>query len=232
MKTELTDQEIHSRLRQFEDHFVERKTSGDSKDWLKTAVAFANSTPIGYPAILFIGVRNDGSLEGGVNFDSLQQTFNRILEDVYPPIYCLSKIVADAGKQCLAVIIPGSPQRPHFAGPSYVREGSQTKKASEAQFTQLISERSGKAYEILKWMGKEITVVFPGVEEILHGTTYRKAGETGVATLAACNQFYVTLKLHVSIRRPEFYSYPVQLIEISFDNVKERLELIFTRDIY
>ena len=68
----LTDQDILLRLNSFEDAFVERKTASDSKDWLKTVVAFANSAPVGDPAILFIGVRNNGDIEEGTNLDSLQ----------------------------------------------------------------------------------------------------------------------------------------------------------------
>jgi predicted HTH transcriptional regulator len=60
---ELKDEGLLLRLRNFEDNFVERKTSADSKDWLKTVVAFANSTPVGYPAVLFIGVKDDGTPE-------------------------------------------------------------------------------------------------------------------------------------------------------------------------
>jgi predicted HTH transcriptional regulator len=50
-------------MRNFEDHFVERKTAKDEKDRLKTVVAFANSAPFGYPSILFIGVKNSGEIE-------------------------------------------------------------------------------------------------------------------------------------------------------------------------
>lgn len=52
------------RLRATEDAFVERKTVGDDKyDWLKTAVAFANTAPIDYPCVLYIGVKNNGDIE-------------------------------------------------------------------------------------------------------------------------------------------------------------------------
>ena len=45
MAVELSDTELLAKMRRFEDHFVERKTANDKKDWLKTLVAFANSTP-------------------------------------------------------------------------------------------------------------------------------------------------------------------------------------------
>jgi len=42
---DMTERDLIGRLRNFEDQFVERKTSGDSKDWLKTVIGFANSAP-------------------------------------------------------------------------------------------------------------------------------------------------------------------------------------------
>jgi hypothetical protein len=226
---ELTDEELSLRLDNFEDHFVERKSSGDSKDWLKTAVAFANSVPIGYPAILFVGVKNTGEIEGDVNLDTLQKTFGRLLADAYPTIYYTSKVVSRGGKQCLAVIIPGSSLRPHFAGQSYIREGSQTKKSSEAQFAKMISERNSKAYEISKWTGKKITFQFPPIETLFSGTSTRRSGDRVEATVTTCNQFYVTVQWLRFGTDLVSYSCPLKFVEISFDNPKQSLELIVTR---
>jgi hypothetical protein len=53
---DLSDGDILSRLTTFEDAFVERRSTGNTRDLLKTGVAFANSTPVGYPPILFYGV--------------------------------------------------------------------------------------------------------------------------------------------------------------------------------
>jgi hypothetical protein len=50
-------------MKNFEDQFVERKVFSDSKDWLKTVVAFANSASVDYPCILYIGVRDTGEVE-------------------------------------------------------------------------------------------------------------------------------------------------------------------------
>jgi hypothetical protein len=84
-----TDDELRMRIRNFEDSFVERKTLGDSKDWLKTAVAFANSAPVGFPAILYLGVRDDGTPEPQAfdsNLEDLQQSFSKKLKPAYPRI--------------------------------------------------------------------------------------------------------------------------------------------------
>ncbi len=95
MMYEIRDQDLLLRLRNFEDNFVERKTIGDKTDWLRTTVAFANSLPVGFPGILFIGVRNDGTIEGTANLESLQKTVNDILNSAYPPIYRLTRVLSE-----------------------------------------------------------------------------------------------------------------------------------------
>ena len=218
---ELSDQELLLRLRNFEDNFVERKTSGDSKDWLKTVVAFANSTPIGYPAVLYIGVKNDGTPEEKtVDLDSLQRTFNEKVRDAYPPIYRLPKILNVGGKQVLAVIVPGSEERPHFAGRAYIRKGSETVEASEEQFANLIAMRNSKVYDILKWKAKLVTIAFVrNVPSPRLGTPTSINEDAG--SVQRCNQFYVTLDY-----RGTPWSYPLNRVEISFDNKANRLQLI------
>ncbi|HEY4843590.1 MAG TPA: hypothetical protein VIH78_16595 [Terriglobales bacterium] len=49
---DLTEADLPARMKNFEDHLVERKTVRDEKAWKKTAVAFANSVPVGLPAVL------------------------------------------------------------------------------------------------------------------------------------------------------------------------------------
>lgn len=120
---ELTDEDILPRLKNFEDSFVERKTKSDLGDCLKTAVAFANTVPLGYPAILFAGVKDNGEPEDGLNLENIQRTVSEKIANAYPPIYYLTRVLQSEGRQFLAVIIPGSETRPHFAGHAYVREG-------------------------------------------------------------------------------------------------------------
>lgn len=215
---ELSDQELFLRLRNFEDFFVERKTSSDKQDWLTTAVAFANSAPIGYPAVLFIGVRNDGTIEekGDVpNLDKLQQTFSKIVSEVYPPIPTFTRVLSEGGKQFLAIIIPGSEARPHFAGHSYVRDGSETKRASAQQFEALLAQRNSKVYEIMKWKDKEITVSY-----VNYGLGGMKNFHASQARVVTCDQFFVTL--HESGTEK---SYPIERLVIFHDDSQKRLKL-------
>jgi predicted HTH transcriptional regulator len=216
----LSDADLLSRLTNFEDHFVERKTSGDhAADWLKTIVAFANSMPIGYPAVLFIGVRDDGTPEGNINLDGLQKKLAQKMTLAYPPIYFMTKVLSSAGKQFLAVLVPGSSARPHFAGPSYVRKGSTTSDANEDQFEELVTSRQSKARELLQWVDKVVSVDFMRTEAVeLMGAVSRSAE----LVIIGCNAFYATLR---SQQGGGADSIPLRRIEISFDNPKNRLKL-------
>ena len=173
---ELSDQDLLLRLRTFEDSFVERKSSSDKGGWLRTVVAFANSAPVGAPAVLFIGVADDGTIQSDINLETVQQKFSSVISKAYPPIATFPKVLEQGGKQFLAVIVPGSPERPHFAGRAYIRDGSQTKKASEPQFAELIAQRNSKARELLKWKGKGILLRFHG-PFLFAGYSYGKGGE-------------------------------------------------------
>jgi predicted HTH transcriptional regulator len=68
-----SDEQLREWKNPSEDNFIERKTCADSRDWVKTVVGFANSTPLDRYAILYIGVRNDGSVENTTNLDSVQK---------------------------------------------------------------------------------------------------------------------------------------------------------------
>src|SRR5215470_4439010 len=135
-----TDEELRVWLHDPEHSFIERKVFSDSKDWLKTVVAFANSAPVGYPAVLFIGVMDDGTPEQiSPDLDSIQRSLSQKVSAAYPTIYYETRILDLAGAKVLAVLVPGSPSRPHFAGPAYVREASKSVAASKEQFDQLIA---------------------------------------------------------------------------------------------
>jgi len=206
-----TEEELLLWLKGTEHSFVERKVFSDSKDWLKTVVGFANSAPVNYPAVLFIGAKDDGSPEQKAeNLDSIQKSLADKLRAAYPAIYYFTKILHVKTAEILAVIVPGSAERPHFAGQSYVREGSKTVEASKEQFDALIASRNSKAYEILRWKGKTITVVSMPPDP-------RGSAVIGEGKVTDCNQHYVTVGS---------VSLPLERIYILFDDKRSRLELI------
>jgi hypothetical protein len=221
---QLTDQEILMKLGAFEDSFVERKTASDSRDWLDAVVAFANTAPIGYPAILFIGVRNDGTIEDTTgNLDKLQMTLSNKLAKAFPTPYWLSKVLQKDGKQFLAVIVPGSECRPHFAGHAFVRDGSRTVAASTEQFDRLIAQRNSKTYEILRWKGRAVSFTQPLREYMISGTTQWSQPKSIAVTVIDCNLHYVTVE-NIS-QKSTWASYPLRVIELSYDSPRSRLDL-------
>lgn len=157
-KSHPTDEELRKRRFPSEDHFTERKTTTDSKDWLRTVVAFANSTPLYMYGLLFIGVRDNGSVEPRVVPEAVQEKLGRLLADAYPSIDYTTRALDDDGLPYLCVIVPGSARRPHFAAPAFVRVGARTVKASEQQFQRLIAERNSKAYSILQKQGEYVPI--------------------------------------------------------------------------
>src|SRR5262249_21172782 len=112
MAIELTDSDLLARVANTEDNFTERKTVSDRDGWLKTAVAFANSLPVGFPGVLFVGVNNDGTIQRHTgnppNFEDLQIKVSQEISRAWPPIYILPKTLRKDGAEFLAVIVSGS----------------------------------------------------------------------------------------------------------------------------
>jgi hypothetical protein len=186
----VTEQELLARMSNFEDHFVERKTSSDGKGWLKTIVAFANSTPIDSYSVLFIGVRNSGEIEPPKSdLDKLQRNLNQQLKNVQPAVSYLQQIVSENGRQALAVIVPYSPRRPHFSGPAYVRRGSENLPASSEELNLLVQSRDSKVARILAHKGEHIYVV--NSLPTPHGAS--ESIWPGAPYIDDCNQDYITI---------------------------------------
>ena len=57
----------------WEDNLLERKTESDLKDLLKTLVAFSNSVQPGHKAVLLIGEKDNGEIQGVKDPDNIQK---------------------------------------------------------------------------------------------------------------------------------------------------------------
>lgn len=216
----LSDTEILRRLRDVEDSFTERKSFGDfHKDVAKTVCAFANSAPFGYPCILYIGVRNDGTLEthSDDELDRVQQTLTKKCGAIYPPVYTLQKVLTGpGGVKIVAVVIPGSSNRPHFTGPAYMRKGSESFEASEEMLNGLIADRSSKAYKVRTWIGKEVVVSYCSPSGVLRDER---------CLLVDCNQFYLTYK-ELDYTPHQIKSWPLSRFDLSYHHERTALRLI------
>jgi Putative DNA-binding domain len=203
---------------QSEDYLLERKTKNDLKDLLKTMVAFANTVRPGHVAKILIGERNDGTPEGLTTdeADNIQKRVRGTAEQIYPPIVWRSSGYLNGDKQCLRVEIEPSGDTPHFGGAAWLRRGSETVKASDAEFQRLIDMRSSIVRELDQWIGKPVTF------EIR--TQYNNGflrSNTHDATLKLVNQFYATLGYSGNPR-----SYPLKSLTLSWDDGNSRLKLI------
>ena len=149
---------------QAEDSLREKKVENDLKDLLKTMVAFANSVAPGDTAKIFIGERDNGTVQGVKNTDNIQKTVPKEAEKIYPEIYYKTEVYERDGKQCDRVDIKHNGQTPHFGGPSWVRRGTQSDPARADVFQQLIDLRSNTVTELAKWLGKKIIVSWANIE--------------------------------------------------------------------
>jgi Putative DNA-binding domain len=213
-----TDDDILNRLTAVEDSTTERKPIADSRGWVKTAVAFSNSLAVGQPGILFVGVKDNGDIEEKeTNFERLLRHVSGELSNIYPPIYPTTLVKEKDGKQFVAVIVYGSADRPHFAGKSYIRDGTQTIEASEENFRELIARRSSKVDEILKWKGQAVGLDARG------STVIRKV------ILIDCNQHWLTVQ---STKGPYNHaSFPLPSVELSYDHHDRFLLLKVTSEL-
>lgn len=210
------------RLASVEDGFTERKLEGVRPAELRrTLVAFANSVPEGRTAILFIGVADDGAVVGVSNADDLQKKIRRMAqEECYPPIALTSEVVVTNGKNVIAVEVPASRSRPHFAGLSYVRQGSESIQATPELFEQLVASRVPKAGAILRLKGQLITVIALGKElgatKRLMDPLYRARHECRVED---CSAQYV--RLH-DISTQRNVTEPLENITVTYDEERYR----------
>jgi Putative DNA-binding domain len=209
MAVNVSERELLARMRNFEDHFVERKTSSDLKDCLKTIVAFANSTPIDSYSILFIGVRNSGEIEPPkTDFDKLQRAMNERIAKIQPRIEYLQRIVSEGGRQALAVVIPYSSKRPHYSGPAFVRRGSESLQASSDELEQMIQSRNPKVAHILAHKGEHVYVV--NSLRTPHGPSESYWG--GTPHIYDCNGDFITIGNGAEARDRQ--TFPLSQIDI------------------
>ena len=155
--------ELQRRLADHEDRLTERKSERvKDADLRRTLVGFANTVSGDETAVLYIGLADDGRPQGVSNPDGLQKRIREALQDCYPAITYQPEVLNVDEKTIVAVVVPHSARKPHFAGPAYVRVGSETVEATEQQYKELLARSSSKVDTILDWKAKVISVVSRG----------------------------------------------------------------------
>ena len=216
----LSDEDLLGRLSNFEDPFVERKVHSDIKDVLKTAVAFANSLPPDTPGVLYMPVKNDGTIQDGFDLDNLQIKISSQINKAYPPISYLQKIIRRGSQQVVAVLVWGSNIRPHFAGPAYVRHGSQSVSATEQLYQELLLSQDDKRQFLLNnravtWTVEHINKE-PGASQQLFDNRAISTSECTIEEVAA---FFVRFKAQINGR---YFTEMLQDVHISYDDKMRR----------
>jgi len=214
----VTKAELIERMRHEEDNFTERKPqSVKPAEIRKTVVAFANTVPEGRTAVLFIGLNDDGSVQGVDDTDGRQKAVREQCELCFPPIVYTAEVIEQDGKKVVAVVVPASKDRPHFSGPAYVRRGSESVNASREMFNELVDARNSKVARILSMKGGSITVRrIRKMDKI----TLREDGECRVES---CDAFNVRLRYLASGR---WETLPTSVLVPSYDEEKHRQMLV------
>jgi hypothetical protein len=222
---------------QAEDSLREKKVESDLKDLLKTMVAFANSVAPGDTAQIFIGEKDDCTVQGVTNTENIQSRVVKEAAKIYPEIYYRTEVYEREGKQCVRVDIKRNGLAPHFGGRAWLRKGSKTVEATDDLYQQMIDQRQSKISVLLRWLNKEITVegtqqptnstVSPGS---LRMTQPEQEWSVGIhqATLKLVNAHWVTfavLRSEQVLTRAE-KSEPIEKLLLSWDDEKQRLKVV------
>ena len=214
------DQEILDRLTTFEDHFTERREAPQEHRFRRTIVAFANSVIAEKHGIIYVGVTNKGEVVGGGgDMKKWQDDITSWANSCYPPIPIVTRSVSYKDTHFLAVVVPASPSRPHFAGPAYKKAGEGTTVMSEQEIDEWIAYRNSKVRLILESKNKKVTVrIVPKTG--LGAGMFTEGGEHTVVT---CNSHFVTLYQHQYKRT---ITHPLSAIDLKMDDEKNQLMLL------
>ena len=211
---------------QAEDSLREKKVESDLKDLLKTMVAFANSVAPGDTAQVYIGERDDGTVQGVTNSDNIQKSIKKSADEIYPEIYYRTEVYEREGKKCVRLEIKHNGLAPHFGGSAWVRRGSQTVKATEVLYQQMVELRQSKAQVMFQWVNKYITIHWINAtrtEQRLN-TLYQFGREE--ATLVSVNGHWATFRVHLANSGQSIdCSEPIEKLLLSWDDGNGRLKV-------
>ncbi len=156
----MTPEQLLARMRLDEDTLTERKTQPHQGEVVPALVAFANSVVWDQEAVLFLGVKPDGTPVGVDNADALgQKVAQWAREQCYPPVRveCVT-IPGLAERDVLAVVVRVAERRPHFAGWAYRRDGPRTVKVPPEQFDELLALRNTQTAMLLRHKGQTVSL--------------------------------------------------------------------------
>ena len=215
-----TIESLISLLTQPESAFLERKLQTVNPRIIRrTVVAFANSLTAGEEAVLFIGVRDDGSIEGCSNPDSLQKAVREICDEQCYPSLTHKIFVLHEANNAIAVVVVGDQNGPHFAGPAFVRRGSSSVVASQHVFNELVYSRNSKAAALIKMKNNHTIIRLTGSRYGREEGRRLMVGSVPSVEckVSECNANFVTF---ATLATGEKISQPLESVSISYDHEK------------
>ena len=215
--------------RTIESALIERKPDNfKDREARKVVVAFANSTPDGQEAVLFVGIHDKtGEVLGVANPEELQRKYVRVLAECYPAIVFHIHALPVDGKTVLAIVVPASRRRPHFTGGAYIRTGSQSVLANAELYEELILSRTDKTRQLLELKHTHALVTVRGLNYRLGSQRIFSGGghseEIPDCKIEHCDAFRVRL---YRLDSQTSFSEDLGRVTISFDDKKNRPMLL------
>ena len=157
-----TPEQIDELLEAEESEALERKKSIDNRRVKQAIIAFANDQADRERGWLILGQAPDKEiigLKGGA--DEIQRKISDIARtQCFPAIPISIEVVERQGKQLAIVEVRRSHARPHFEGRSWVRMGSTTRQATDAEVTLMrAAESDRKVALVSKWFNEGRTEI-------------------------------------------------------------------------
>ena len=184
----------------------------------------------GHQAVLLIGERDDGNIQGVTNPDNIQKSIRRCAEEIYPPILWRSMVYEKENKCCVRVEVEYDGETPHFGGPAWVRKGSESIIATDIIFQRLIDLRSGIVFKLENWLNKEVSVhgdssTIPnrdsGINKSLWLPLMHRWKPDETVKIVFVNGFWVTFE---KLENGEKVSEPLRKITLSYDDKQNRTQ--------
>ena len=218
------DEEILQRLTNTEDHLTERKSKPHRDQCTEAMVAFANSALPNKPGILYVGVKDKGEILQDKAPESWQHDITAWGNGCFPELPVIPRTLTKDGKEFLAVVVPLSEARPHFARPAFKRQGAKTIPASQQEIDEWIAYRNSKVRFILEKKGEIVTLRV--LNQIRIPATFSPSG--GDYKVIDCNSLWVTL---YNLEFQRTITQPLSQIDLKMDDDKHQLMLLFSPNI-
>ncbi|MEW6499124.1 MAG: hypothetical protein AB1589_42560, partial [Cyanobacteriota bacterium] len=164
----------------------------------------------------------------------IQKQIRKECDKIYPPILWRSTVYENNNRFCIRVDIEYNGETPHFGGAAWVRQGSETKLATDEVFQRLVDLRLDIVNELAKWLEKEVTVHgdtsnMPASRReeglgrpIVRIFSHRWEWEESVK-IVFLNSHWVTFE---KLKTGERCSEPLSKLTLSYDDKNNRLKVI------